>query len=116
MRARQRVERLQQQRRLADARVAADQHHAAGDDAAAQHAVELVDAGRDALELARLDLGERAPTGRRRAGMRWPAPRLGDRLAQRAGRAAARAGAEPLQRGGAALGADVGGLRLAPSG
>ena len=44
--ARQRVERLQQQRRLADARVAADQHHAAGDDAAAEHAVELVDAGR----------------------------------------------------------------------
>ena len=44
--ARQRIERLQQQRRLADARVAADQHHAAGDDAAAEHAVELVDAGR----------------------------------------------------------------------
>ena len=38
---RQRVERLQQQRRLADARVAADQHHAAFDDAAAEHAVEL---------------------------------------------------------------------------
>ena len=35
--------RLQQQGGLADARVAADQHHAAGDDAAAEHAVEFLD-------------------------------------------------------------------------
>ena len=58
-RPRQRVERLQQQRRLADARVAADQHHAAGDDAAAEHAVELLDAGRLALGVGGVDLGQR---------------------------------------------------------
>jgi hypothetical protein len=44
--------RLQQQRALADAGVAADQHHAAGDDAAAQHAVQLVQAGGRARHVA----------------------------------------------------------------
>ena len=39
-------QRLQQQRRLADARIAADQHHRAFDQAAAEHAVEFADAGR----------------------------------------------------------------------
>jgi hypothetical protein len=34
-------QRLQQQRRLADAGVAADQHHATGHQTAAQHAIEL---------------------------------------------------------------------------
>ena len=37
---------LQQQRRLADARLAAEQHERAGHDAAAEHAIELADAGR----------------------------------------------------------------------
>ena len=41
--------RLQQQRRLADARLAADQDERSGDDAAAEHAIELVDAGRQPL-------------------------------------------------------------------
>ena len=59
IRARQRIQRLQQQRALADARVAADQHHAAGDDAAAEHAVELFHAGRRALDIGRLDLRQR---------------------------------------------------------
>ena len=38
-------QRLQQQRRFADAGIAADQHHAARDEAAAQHAIEFADAG-----------------------------------------------------------------------
>ena len=38
--------RLQQQRRLADARLAAEQDERAGHDAAAEHAIELADAGR----------------------------------------------------------------------
>ena len=44
---------LQQQRRLADARLAADQHERSGNDAAAQHAIELVDAGRRAAPTRR---------------------------------------------------------------
>ena len=51
--------RLQQQRALADAGVAADQHHAAADDAAAEHAVELVLAGGRARHLGDVDLAER---------------------------------------------------------
>ena len=50
---------LQQQRGLADARVAADQHDAAADQAAAQHAVQLVDAGGRARHLGGVDLAER---------------------------------------------------------
>ena len=49
--------RLQQQRRLADARLAADQHEGAGHDAAAEHAVELADAGRDPLRDDGVDVG-----------------------------------------------------------
>ena len=51
------VERLQQQRALADAGLAADQHERARHDAAAEHEVELGDAGREA---------RRRPTRRRR--------------------------------------------------
>ena len=50
------VERLQQERGLADAGVAADQHHAAFDHATAQHPVQLVDAGGVALKVGRFDL------------------------------------------------------------
>ena len=49
--------RLQQQRRLTDARLAAEQHQRAGHDAAAEHAVELVDAACQAGGIARLDVG-----------------------------------------------------------
>src|SRR6185369_410838 len=55
----ERVERLQEQRRLADPGVAADQDDAAFDDAAAERAVELVDPGRMALGVTGVDLGER---------------------------------------------------------
>jgi hypothetical protein len=60
------VERLQQQGRLADAGVAADQDHAALDDAAAQHPVELADPGGRAIDLAGLDVGQRGDGGRLR--------------------------------------------------
>ena len=63
---RQRRERLQQQRRLADARVAADQHHAALDQAAAEHAVELVDERRQRAGTPRLHLFQRLHRRRRR--------------------------------------------------
>ena len=72
---RQRVDRLQQQRALADAGVAADQHHAAGDDAAAEHAVELLLAGGRARDLGGVDLGQR---GHRAAP--WPATGSGGAL------------------------------------
>ena len=48
-------ERAQKQRRLADARVAAEQHDAAGDEPAAEHAVELAEPGRDATDASRVE-------------------------------------------------------------
>ena len=47
---------LEQQRRLADARLAADEHQRPRDDAAAEHAVELADAGRQPLGDERVDV------------------------------------------------------------
>ena len=49
--------RLQQQRRLADPRLPADEHERAGDDAAAEHAIELADAGRQPLGDDGVDVG-----------------------------------------------------------
>ena len=54
-----RCHRLQQQRRLADARVAAQQDHAAGNEAAAQHPVELLDAGGKPRHVPGLDRAQR---------------------------------------------------------
>ena len=73
---------MQQQRRLADARLAAEQDERAGHDAAAEHAIELVDAGRQARVLLDLDVGVelRAPPPSRRARSGAPAaaaPALG---------------------------------------
>ena len=69
--------RLQQQRRLADAGIAAEQDHAAGDEAAAQHAVEFLDAGRQradcrcasTLASARTTLAPPASAWKRDAGV-----------------------------------------------
>ena len=52
-RARHVRRRLQQQRRLADAGLAAEQHERSGDDAAAEHAIEFVDARADAARAVR---------------------------------------------------------------
>ena len=48
---------LQQQRRLPDARLAADQHQRPGDDAASKYAIEFSDAGRQALCDEGIDVG-----------------------------------------------------------
>jgi hypothetical protein len=58
-----RVQRLQQQRGLADARVAANQHHAAFHHAAAQHAVQFANAGGRAGHVAGFDVGQRGHSG-----------------------------------------------------
>ena len=49
--------RLKQQRGLADPGLAAEQHERAGNDAAAEHAIEFVDAGGEARVLFDLDIG-----------------------------------------------------------
>ena len=48
----------EEERRLADPGVAGDEHEARRDEAAAEHAVELGDAGRDPLGVGGLDLDE----------------------------------------------------------
>ena len=60
-----RGQRLDQQGGFADARVAADQHHRSDDEPAAQYAIELTDAGRDARDFFRRDLGQIARRHRR---------------------------------------------------
>ena len=64
----------QEQRRLADARLAADEHERGGHEAAAEHAVELRHAGRDPRRLLGLDVDEPQERLRRRLGRRetWP--------------------------------------------
>ena len=80
---------LEQQRGLADAGLAADQHHRAGHDAAAEHEVELGNAGAPARRAARWptsrEPGRRARSTARAACPRRrpcppPAPRDDDRL------------------------------------
>src|SRR4030095_1563672 len=56
--------RLQQQRRLADARLAPEQHERPGHDAAAEHAIEFPDAGRQPRVLFEFDLGVEPRAGR----------------------------------------------------
>ena len=57
--------RPEQERAFADARIAADQNERAGHDAAAEHAIELSDAGGNANVVLRFDLGERRQLRRR---------------------------------------------------
>ena len=110
---RQRCERLQQQRRLADAGIAADQHDAAFDQAAAEDAIELLDAATQPRDLARLHLAQRLHRrGGRERSVAVPARVFDARLRQRVPRAAVRTLALPLQAGTAALGTDELGSRL----
>src|SRR5262249_48453120 len=101
----QRIHRLQQQRRLADARVAADQHDAAGDDAAAEHAVQLLEAGGRACDLRGVDLAQRGHrlAARERLETILAARAFRDALDQRVPRAAVRAAPQPLGRRAAAF-------------
>ena len=106
----QRGQGLQQQRGLAYARIAADEHHGAGHQTAAQHAVEFVQPGRLARRFARFDVGQTAHRRRgrqRRVAMR--AARRGgrlDRFIERVPGVAMRALALPLEAGAAAFSAD----------
>ena len=59
VRAGDRAERREEQRRLADARLTADEDERARNEAAAEHAVELRDARRDARGLFGADVAER---------------------------------------------------------
>ena len=102
--------RLQQQRRLADARLAAEQHHRSRHDAAAEHAVKFADAGRQPRRRAHLDVGIQlgaSAAGHQRA-VAVAAGRRGRRLAdalfdQRVPRAAVSAASQPLGGLAAAL-------------
>ena len=112
-RVREMRRRLQQQRGLADPRLAADQHQRSGHDAAAEHPIELVDPGRETRRHDSVDLfveprtrggGERVAgpgAGGRRARARRD--RHGALLDQRVPGAALGAAAEPLLRLRAAL-------------
>src|SRR5439155_11378467 len=108
---------LQQQCRLADARFAAEEHERSGDDAAAEDAIELVDASGKPRVAFNRDLGIRA-SGARRSGERvaMPAGRGGTLLRalldQRVPCATFGAAPQPLGRLGAALLADEDGLWL----
>ncbi len=114
--------RLQQERRLADARLAADQDERSRHNAAAQHAIEFADAGGEARRYHRVDVfvqprpgrrSERIPVarGRRR---RAAARTLGNRLLldERVPRTAVRAAAKPFLRLRAAFLAGVDRLRF----
>ena len=101
-RGRDRAERREEQRRLADARLAADQDEAGGNEPAAEDAVELRHAGRDPLRLLRRDVDELQQGSRRR-----PRRRGRSLLDERAEGVAAGALAEPAARGVAALGTRV---------
>src|SRR4029079_15581651 len=61
--AREQVRALEDERALPDPRLAADEHHLPGDDPAAEDAVELADAGGDAVDVGALDrfVGPRPP-------------------------------------------------------
>src|SRR5207244_800982 len=90
----------EEQRRLADAGLAADEHERGGHETAAEHAVELGDTGRDALGFVGLDVDEAQERAGRRGMLTADEP-----LDQRSERAAARAAAEPAPGNGAALAA-----------
>ena len=112
---RQAVQRLQQQGALADAGVAADQHHAAGHQAAAEHAVKFIDAGRQAFHLGgfdRRERGHRLRPGQRLEAVAGAAGGLGHRLHQGVPGLALRALAQPARGVAAALAADVNVLLL----
>src|SRR5688572_387264 len=100
--------RLEQQRGLADAGLAAEQDQRTGNDAAAEHAIELLDAAREPLGLRRLDFAVELCRARG-AELRVAVSRsLGSRfrgtlLDQRIPRAAVGASAHPLRGLRAAL-------------
>ena len=94
----------EEERRLAHARLPAHEHERCGNEAAAEHSVELGHAGRDARRLLRLDVDEAQERLRRRGRARDLADHLLDEGAEGV---AARALPEPAAGRVAALGAGV---------
>jgi hypothetical protein len=107
----ERAARLERERRLSDAGIAAEQNDGAGDETAAQHAIELPQSGRAANGITGSDAGEgqRTRGARRSLGRRHVANRF---LHNRAPGGASGALAEPARRAAAALLADE--KRLGP--
>ena len=104
-----RAQRAEQQCRLADAGLAADEHERGRHEPAAEHAVELGDAGRDPGRLVGGDVDQ--PQQRLGRGLRLP-DLADDLLDERPERGAAWAFAEPAAGGVAALRARVLNRRL----
>src|SRR3954463_3131492 len=101
------MQHLQEERRFADAGVAAEERHLARHEPAAERPVELAEAGGDALAFGGRDRIERHRF-RRLRGVAMRTRLFHRRLAERAGGAAGRTAAEPLQRRSTALGANIG--------
>ena len=99
-----RAQRAQEERGLADPRLAADEDERGGHEPSSEHAVELGNSGRDPLPFARRDVAERRRRPRSRRGRLLRGVQL---LGERAESAAAGALPEPARAGGAALGAHV---------
>ena len=113
----QRIERLQQKRGLANARVAANQNHGTFDDTAAQHTIELILTGGGALDIGGFNVGQHRDFGclcqRLKLGcVAVPAGcgRFSHGLDQCVPGRATRAFTEPLGTGATALGAGVDGF------
>jgi hypothetical protein len=99
---------LEQQRGLAHARLAGHQQHGARDQASAEHAVELGDAGGDGARACQLHFRDRPRRSRDRAGGHGAqGGRGGADLLEAAPRLALGAATDPLGRGVAALRAAV---------
>src|SRR6185295_18855019 len=98
------TERLEQQRGLADAGLASEQRGGPEREPAAEHAVELADAGGPPRRLDRGDLGDRLRRALGKAGRR---PGRRHHLGEAAPGVAVGAAAEPAWVLGAALGAAV---------
>ena len=113
---------LEQDGRFADARLAADQRHAAQHDAAAQHPVQFADAGYNAAfflggaDVFQLQCGQAGLAGRTRRGGCPAGGRFGrfghHVLGHGVPGAAGRAASQPAGAGLAAVGADVDGFQL----
>jgi hypothetical protein len=119
----ERAEHLQQQGRFTDAGIAADQHHRAGDESAAEHTIEFGDTGRAALfgfgrharQLRHLRRARCAGITAARCACRFHR-RLHDEFGQRVPGAAVDTLALPLRMLGAAFAADVGGFSFGHAG
>lgn len=99
---------VQQQRRLADAGLARDEHHGTRHEAAAEHPVQLTDAGGPGGGLPAVDLADGERGGADPAGCGGPHGGGAAELLDRPPRLAFGAAAEPLGGRPAAFGAAVG--------